>query len=216
MPARTVPDSPTTRRVSIASIGDRSKIDTPEASQALASPAVTEAETLELREGFEEVAGQEFVAFRALFVVRTHAVVPVVVRVVAAPQNAIVGRESVVVELIAGISEPFATRPADVGHLCSREGLGHQDVVVHRDDVATHLSERLGPCVGCNDDALCVDRTVIGADSDPLFIGVDLGHARVVVDHAAHALDGAPKSPGEAGRIDERDVGAGEPTQIGG
>ena len=74
----------------------------------------------------------------------------VVDRVVAAPQDPVVGRAPEVVELVAGVGHPLAAAPADRSPRCAgRQRLGHQRVVVdgheHRDEPPQPAAVRRRP-----------------------------------------------------------------------
>ena len=72
-----------------------------------ARPAVRERNVGELREGLEEVARQQLVRTAVLFKCGIDAAAPVVDGVPAAPEDAVVVAEPVVMELIARIGEPL-------------------------------------------------------------------------------------------------------------
>ena len=65
--------------------------------------------------------------------------------VVAAPEDAVVGAQAVVVELVAAVADALALPPADRVELARRQRLGHQRVVVDRSDVAAdRRQQRVG------------------------------------------------------------------------
>ena len=74
------------------------------------------------------------------FVLRVYATVTVVNGIVAAPQDSTVSSWAVVVELVARITEALSTIPTDGLPLLIRQGFGHQNVVVDRNDVLRHLA----------------------------------------------------------------------------
>ena len=96
-----------------------------------------ERQPFELGKRLEELLGQPQMRRLALIMAAVDPVVEVVGGVVSAPQDAVVGGEPVVVEQVRHVAQPLTTGPADRGHLFGGERLGHQDVVVHRDRVAT-------------------------------------------------------------------------------
>src|SRR4029453_18678880 len=77
------------------------------------APPVGEANALELREGGDEVAGQRLESLRPLVEVRAEAVAKGVDGVVTAPEDPVVARQPVVVELIAGVGGPLPVLPPD-------------------------------------------------------------------------------------------------------
>src|SRR4029453_19027841 len=96
------------------------------------APSVSETQSLELRERGEELLGQCGVCGQPLILLGTDPVAEVVYDVVSAPQDPVVGRKPVVVELIAEISQALPALPADGVLLLRREGFGDQDIVVDR------------------------------------------------------------------------------------
>ena len=73
-----------------------------------AGPAVAEPDIGELREGDEEMRGDLAERLRAVLMAGVDAASPVIHRVVAAPQDPVVGRESVVVELVSAVADALA------------------------------------------------------------------------------------------------------------
>ena len=119
-----------------------------------AAPAVGEARALELRERVEEVLGELREGRVVLVVARADRAAVAVDGVPAAEQDAAVGGEPVVVELVAAVADALAVRPAD--RVAGRvERLGDEHVVVDRHDVVARSrlqqrrdrrSWRAGPC----------------------------------------------------------------------
>ena len=81
-----------------------------------------------------------------------HLVAEVVDRVVAAPQDAVVRCEPVVVELVARVGDALAALPADRRELVGGQRLGDQRVVADRDDVGAQPAEQGGEGVGAEGD----------------------------------------------------------------
>ena len=75
------------------------------------APPVREPDSLQLREGGEEVPGQHLEGLRPLVEMRPQAVAEVVDGVVAAPEDAVVARQPVVMELVAGVGGALAVLP---------------------------------------------------------------------------------------------------------
>ena len=96
---------------------------------------------LELRERLDEVLGEHAERLVALVEVPADAVAPVVDRVVAAVEDAVVGRQPEVVELVAAVGQPLAVGPAERGELRRRERLGHEHVVVDRQHAPAHRAQ---------------------------------------------------------------------------
>ena len=79
-----------------------------------------------------------------LILLGTDPVAEVVDDVVAAPQDPVVGRQPVIVELIAEISQALPALPADGVLLLRREGFGDQDIVIDRHDVVAEPTQQVG------------------------------------------------------------------------
>ena len=94
----------------------RGRVDRP-------GPLVAEPESLELRERGEEVLGEEPVGLRSRLVGVLHPAAEVVHRVVPAPQDAVVGREPVVVEQVGRVAESLPARPADRARAARRSAV---------------------------------------------------------------------------------------------
>ena len=71
-------------------------------------------------------------------------VAEVVDDVVSAPQDPVIGREPVIVKLIAEIGQALPALPADGVLLLRREGFGDQDIVVDRHDVVAEPTQQIG------------------------------------------------------------------------
>ncbi len=97
-----------------------------------------EAHVGELRERAEEVRRKHAVGLRALVAVRADVAAEAVDGLVAAPQDPVVGRQPVVVEPVAGVSDPLAVVPPDAPELLVGQRLGDERVVVDGRDVAPH------------------------------------------------------------------------------
>ena len=122
-----------------------------------AAPAMAEPQPLELGKGLEELPGEQLEGRRALVVGRPDVATEVVDRVVAAPQDPVVGGHPVVVELVGHVVEALSTRPADGGELVGAERLGHQHVVVDRHGVEPEPPHWGGEGVGAERDVTRVD-----------------------------------------------------------
>ncbi len=102
----------------------------------------------ELRERVEEVAGELGEQVRPVLLLGRDATAAVVHRVPAAPEDALILGEPVVVEHVAGVRERLAPAPADRLELLRAERLRHQRVVVDRDDVVAEPLEQRREGVG--------------------------------------------------------------------
>ncbi len=139
----------------------------------------------------EEVLGQRRVALRVVLVPGIHPVAEVVDGVVAAPQDPVVRRLPVVVELVARVADPLPVLPADRVLLLLGERLGHQDVVPDRDDEGTHALHQGREDVGGQGDPTGPDRSVGRGEVDSRRVRGDAGHLRVLVE----ADTRAPRRP---------------------
>src|SRR3990172_1115670 len=100
----------------------RRRIDDP-------GPAMREAHVLELWERLEEVSGEKPVRGLALLQCGVDAIAEVVDGVVPAPQDAIVRRTAVVMELVARVADALVLPPAKAFQPLGPEGLGDEDGV---------------------------------------------------------------------------------------
>ena len=114
---------------------------------------------------------------------------PTVDRLEAAPEDAVVVGQSVVVEPVAAVAETLAVPPADRLELGRAQRLGDQHVVVDRGDVAVGGAQRGGVGAGAEDGAAGADRAGGSADAHPLAVALQAGGGRALVD--PHA--GAPR-----------------------
>jgi len=69
-------------------------------------------------------------------------------RVVPAPEDGVVLRQSVVVELVARIGDTFSMRPADALHLGVSEGFCDKRIVIDGSDILAGLANERGEHVG--------------------------------------------------------------------
>ncbi len=70
-------------------------------------------------------------------------VAAVVGRFAGAPQDPIVGRQSVILEEGADVGDPLPALPADRRHLSGRQRLAHQDVVVQRQEAVPQARDEV-------------------------------------------------------------------------
>ncbi len=124
-------------------------------------------------------------------------------RVVATPEDGVVLGEPVVVELIAGVGNAFATVPANARHLLVGEWLCDECVVIDGRHVATGLANERGKDIRREGHFPRSDGAVGGVNPDSVFDvlqPLDFG----VLEYAnAERLAGSLQSPDQAGRIDE-------------
>ena len=106
----------------------------------------------QLGEGLEELAGQQVERRRPVVELAGDPAAEVVDRVVAAPEDPVVRRQPVVVELVAAVVDALPVPPADRGQLLGRQRLGHQRVVVDRHRVPAHPLHERGERVGAEGD----------------------------------------------------------------
>src|SRR3972149_5095337 len=99
-------------------------------------PAMREAQVLELRERLEKVSGEKPVRGRALLERDVDAIAEVVDGVVPAPQDAIVRRTAVVMELVARVADALVLPPAKAFQPLGPEGLGDENVGGDREEPA--------------------------------------------------------------------------------
>ena len=96
----------------------------------------------QLREGGEEVLGEPREGGVVLVEVGAHRAAVAVDGVVAAPQDAVVGGEPVVVEAVGRVADSLAAAPADRLALRAVQRLGDERVVVDRQHVAAHRAQQ--------------------------------------------------------------------------
>ena len=89
-------------------------------------------EAVQLRERPEELRLEPLEGLRPVVELRPDPAAEVVDRVVAAPQDPVVGGEPEVVELVVPVAQALAPLPADRRALVGRQRIGHEDVVVDR------------------------------------------------------------------------------------
>ena len=90
-------------------------------------------------------------------------------------------------------------------HLLGRERLGHQHVVINRDDVSAHLTYRFRKRVGRDDHPISVDLPARRADLQPAAFGGDRLSSTVVMDHTTKAFHRFGEAPDQAGWVEKRD-----------
>ncbi len=117
-----------------------------------------------------------------------HLRTPVVDGVVAAPQDPVVGREPVVVELVGDVGQALAVGPADAGQLGRGERLGDQAVVVHGDHVLAQPLEQRPVGVRAEHDLGAADVAERGGDEHAGAVLVDRGRLGMLVDPHAELL----------------------------
>src|SRR2546429_81970 len=103
----------------------------PAAGVAHPAPCVGELEAGQLREGLEEVLGQPGERGRVRVARGADAAAVVVDRVVAAPQDPVVGGQPVVVELVASVGQALPVPPSAARPLGRRQWLRYPTRVVH-------------------------------------------------------------------------------------
>ena len=180
-----------------------------------AAPAVREAESVELRERPEELRLQLLERGRSPVKLRTDLTAEVVDRVVAAPQDPVVGREAEVVELVVRVRQALATGPADRAALVGRQRLRDEDVVVDGHERLREPAQPAGVGGGRDDDLIGAQRRAVrGRHAHATGPTLEAGHAGVLVD-ADPTLGGDPgKTPTQLGRV-HQDVAPGRPVQAG-
>jgi hypothetical protein len=86
--------------------------------------------------------------------------------VVATPEDAVVGREAVVVELVRAVRQPLAPAPADRVAVGGVEPLGYEHVVVDGQDVAADGSQERRERARAEQHPARADRALARADLD--------------------------------------------------
>ncbi len=124
--------------------------------------------------------------------------------VVASPQDAAVGRASVVVEAVGGVADALVPRPADGGPLLVAQRLGHEGLVVDGYDAAAHRREQTGERVGGQHDAARGEAAVGGRQQQAGSPSLQLLDAGVLADAHAEATRGAGQSPDQPRRVHHR------------
>ena len=145
----------------------------------------------------------------------------VVDRVVAAPQDPVVGREPEVVELVVRVRQALAARPADRRALLRGQRLGHEHVVVDRHERATRAgaASPSRPTWRRRPGSPGSSRPPAVRTDTPPAPPLEARHPRPLVDaHAALARDARDAatraSPGRAGRRGPA-AGRGRPARAG-
>ena len=95
-----------------------------------------EPEPFQLGEGREEVLGEHPMGIGLLIELGPEPVVEVVGGVPAAVEDAVVLGDAVVVELVGGVLDGLPLGPTDRVHLVAGQRFGHENVVVHGNDVS--------------------------------------------------------------------------------
>ncbi len=163
-----------------------------------------EAQALELRERLEEVVRQQVEDLGALLELGAHAVRPVVDGLVAAPQDAVVGGQPVVVEAVARVGHALAPVPADRRPPDRIERLAHEDVVVDRDHVAADRAHQWLEGVRGEHDPGCAHPPGWRLEDDAVPVAPHRGGPRALMDaHAVLERRGA-EAPGQSPRVHER------------
>ncbi len=152
--------------------------------------------------------GELGVGLRPVVVLRADPPPVRVHRVVAAPQDAVVGREPEVVEPVAGVRQTLAAAPADRGQLPGCERFGHQRVVVDRDGVRAHAADEVREDVGAEGHLPGADGAVRGADRQAGAVRTQAERGCVLVEPDAQGEAGALEAPGQAGRVQQGDAAA--------
>ena len=153
--------------------------------------------------------GQPPEHLEAILVHRVDAAAEVIHRVVAAPHDPVVRRESVVVELVGGVADALARAPADPVELLVRQRLGGQHVVVDRNGVQPVPAQQAREHVGGQHHPGRADNPGIGTHPDPAAIGVDRCRRGVLEDLHAVLRTGAGQSEHQPRRVHDR-AGVGE------
>ena len=168
------------------------------------APRVAELHAGQLREGGEEVLGQLRPRLRALLELLRHLAAEVVDGVVATPQDPVVLREPVVVELVGHVGEALSAHPTDRRPLVRRQGLRRERVVVDRRDVVLHAPQQRREGVGAQRDLARADTAEGRRGHDPDAVVLDARDLRVLVDPHAQRLGRGLEPPHQAGGVDER------------
>ncbi len=103
---------------------------------------------------------------------------------------------------------PCRLRQPIASSCAARQRLGHQRVVVHRDDVRAHPPQQRREGIGRERDVPRPHRTGVAAQQHVRAVARQRGHRRPLEDAHAERQACRPQPPGQPGRIDERGVGA--------
>ena len=169
-------------------------------------PPVSEAQPLELGQGREEVTGQLGVQVGPVLVLPADAPAAVVERVPAAPQDAPVLSEPVVVEHVAGVRQRLPARPADGPELGLAQRLGHQSVVVHGQDVQAQTAQQRPEGVGGKHDAVRSHHAPRRNQSNAPGHAPERSDGRALEDAHAPVRARARQAPGKARGVEDRRV----------
>lgn len=167
------------------------------------APRVADADPPELGKGREQVRREPLERRGPDVSSPAEAVAVVPDGIVATEQDPVVGRQTVVVELVPRVGETFATVPGQRRALRRRERLGREDVVVDRKDVAPDPPDERRERARREHDPVRADRPTVGDEPDRVpraRAGLD---ARARVEDATSPLERASKDPRETGRVDE-------------
>src|SRR3990172_3381669 len=171
-------------------------------------PAMREAQVLELRERLEKVSGEKPVRGRALLERDVDAIAEVVDGVVTAPQDAIVRRTAVVMELVARVADALVLPPAKAFQPLGPEGLGDEHVVVDREDPAAQPAQRAPEAISGDHDATRVDAARGRPDPHAVTEAFQARHRRSLVDPCAELASHAQQAPAQPRRINQAVVRA--------
>lgn len=127
-------------------------------------------------------------------------------RVVAAPEDAVVGGDPEVVELVGPVAEPLPPLPSDGAELVLGEGLGRQGVVVDGHRVQPHAPYQGREDVRAQRDMAGQHAAVRRADGHAGSGAGQFETGRVLVDPYPEVLAGPLQPPGEPGRVEHGDT----------
>ena len=162
------------------------------------------------------MTGQLGVQVGPVLVLGADAAPAVVDRVPAAPQDALVLGEPVVVEHVAGVRQRLPARPADRVELLRAQRLRHQRVVVHRHHVQPEPAEQRTERVGREHGAPCAHRAPRRAQLHAVAGALERGDGRALVDAHAPLLAGARQPPRQARGVEDGRVVVPEAGEIRG
>ncbi len=160
-----------------------------------------EADPLELREEREEVPGEAAVHPVVLLEPGLDAAAPVVRRLVAAPQDPVVGAQPEVVEPVRGVGEALAASPSDRVAPGLGQRLGHQHVVVDRNGHQPQPTQQRRERVRGQHGVPGVHGTRVGAHAHPRAVAGEVADRAVLVHAHAEVTAGPAQSPCESGRL---------------
>ena len=162
------------------------------------APGMGEPDALELREGRRRSGPTRARTCLDAGRATARSCAEVVDGVVASEQDAVVGGQPVVVELVGAVADPLAVRPADRRELLRRERLGRERVVVDRHDERPHPSHERregvgtqGHLGGCE---RCQSAVTTSTRAGPL---ASIGHQGALVERDAQGLGRFGQAPGE-------------------